>query len=100
MFSALIVSGRSESAQRRAFQFDALEISVEGEIEIEARLLAIRDHIQAIGHLVVNGGDDGIFLKFRAVSLAELVKVGASEFEPTGKWVAPDDGGAEGHLNR
>jgi len=100
MFSTLIVSGRSEAPQGGAFEFDALEISVEGKVEIETRLFAVRDDIETRGHLVMDGGDDRIFLKFSAIGLAELIEVTASEFEPTGKWVAADDGSAESHVNR
>jgi hypothetical protein len=100
VFSTLIVSGRSEASQRRTLEFDALKITVKGEIEVESSLLAVGDDIKTGRHLVVNGSDDCVFLKFRAVGFAELIEVVAGEFEPAGEWIAADDGGAEGHRNR
>ena len=48
------------------------EEAVKREIEIEPRLLAVGDDVQAGGHLIVHGGDDGVVLQFCAVGFAEL----------------------------
>lgn len=72
---------------------DAFEIAVEGEIEIEARLFAIGDNVESGGNLIVDGGNDSVFLQFGAVGLAKLIKVRTGEFEPAGEWVTADDGG-------
>jgi hypothetical protein len=95
VFAALIVRGRAEPASRRAFEFDALEIAIKGKVEIEASLFAIGDDVESSGDLIVNGGNDGIFLEFGSVGFAELVEMRTGEFEPTGEGVAADDGGAE-----
>jgi hypothetical protein len=39
-------------------------------------------------------------LKFGAIGVTKLIKVSAGEFEPPGKGVATDDGGAQGHVGR
>src|SRR5262249_33221286 len=92
MFATLIVSWRTETTGRGAFELDALKIAVKGKVEIETSLFAVGDDVEAGGGLVVDGGDDGVFLKFGAVSLAELIEVGAGEFEPARERVAADDG--------
>jgi hypothetical protein len=98
VFSALVMRGRTKSARRSIFEFNALKIAVEGEIEIEARLFAIGDDIEAGSHLVMDGGDDGVFLKFGAIGFADLVEVRAGEFEPTGERVTADDRGPKRKL--
>jgi hypothetical protein len=79
MFSALIVRGRTP-----------------GEIEIEPRLLAVGDDIEAGGELIVQRGDDGIVLHLREIVGAEALELRARGLEPGGKGIAADDGGAEG----
>jgi len=76
----LVVSGRAEASGRRALEFDALQISIKGKVEVETCLLAVGDDIEASRHLVVNRSNDGIFLKFGAVGVAELIEVSAGEF--------------------
>ena len=95
VFSALVVGGRAEAPRRGGFEFDALDVAIEREVEIEAGLFAIGDDIEAGGELVVERGDDGIVLDLGAVGGTEAVEVGGGEFEPRGKRVAADDGGAE-----
>ena len=60
-----------------ALELDAVEEAVEGEVEVEPGLLAVGDHVEAGGDLVVDGGDDGVVLQLAAVVGAELVEVGA-----------------------
>ena len=43
--TALVVRGRAEVARRRRFHLDTIEIGVEGEVKIDAALLAIGDDI-------------------------------------------------------
>jgi hypothetical protein len=86
----LIMGGRAEAPWRRALKFDALKVPIKGKVEVEARLFAIGDDVKAGCHLVVDGSDNGVFLEFSAVGLAELIEVSAGKFEPTGKRVAAD----------
>jgi len=58
-------------------------------------LLAVCDHVQSGGDLIMNRRDHGVFLQLGAVGLAELVEVLAGEFEPAGKWIATNDGCSE-----
>src|SRR5262249_7350403 len=92
VFTALIVRGRPETARQSLFQFDAFQKAVERQVEIEPRLLAISDHVQTGGDLIVNRRDHGVFLKLSAIRFPELIQMLAGEFEPTGKWIAADDG--------
>jgi len=92
VLAALVVCGRAEAPRRGAFQLDAFEVAVEGEVEIEARLFAVGDDVEACAHLVVDGRDDGVFLHFGDVGAAKLAEVAGGELEPAGKGVAADDG--------
>jgi len=63
VFTALIVSGWPEVARRRGFHLNALKVTVKGKIKIQARLLAVRHHVQTGGRLIVQRGDDGVILR-------------------------------------
>ena len=82
MFAALIVRRRAEAAWRRAFELQAFKESVERKIEIEARLFAIRDYVEAGGDLIVNRRDDGVLLHLRDIRGPELAEMRACELEP------------------
>ncbi len=60
--AALVVGGGAEAPRRRACQFDAIEIAVERQIEIQPGLFAVGDDIQACAGLVVNRGDHRVLL--------------------------------------
>jgi hypothetical protein len=94
--AALVVRGRAKPAGWRRFKFDALQETVEGEVEIEPGLLAVRDDVETGFHLVVQGGDHGVINHFLAVGLTELVEVTAGELEPARERVAADHGRAQG----
>jgi hypothetical protein len=47
--AALVVRGRAPPPGRRAFEVDAFEVAVEGEVEVEPRLLAIGHHVEPGG---------------------------------------------------
>src|SRR5690606_24793677 len=106
MLAALVVGGRPEFTRGVRFKLDALDVAVEREIEIEPRLLAIGDDIEAGTHLIMDGGDHGVVLDLTHVRAAEDVEVLARKLEPAGKRVTADDGGAkrtglhEGELER
>ena len=89
VFAALIVPGRAETASQGLPQFYAFQKAVKRQIEIEPRLLAVCDHVQSGGDLIVDRR--GVFLQLGAVGLAELVEAKACEFQPAGKGIAAND---------
>ncbi len=96
VLTALIVRGRAEAPRGALLGVDALEVAIEGEIEIEARLLAIGDDVEAGRGLIVNGGEDGVVLEFGDVVGAEFVEMAGGKLEPCREGIAADDGGAQG----
>src|SRR5438876_11429361 len=97
MFAALVVSRRTEKAARPRFQRNAAQKSIERQVEIEPGLLAIGDHIEPGGNLVVHRGADGVVQRFGQVVFAELLHVQRDELEPAWKRVAADDRCAQLH---
>lgn len=95
VFAALIMRGRAEATRRCGFEFDAFDESVEGEIEIEPRLLAISNHIKSGIELIAHGDADGVVDQFRAVGFTEAVEMFAGKFQPRWKGIAADDSGAK-----
>src|SRR5581483_11705365 len=95
VFAALIVGRRSEPARRRAFQLDAFDVSVKGEIEVQAGLLAIGDDVESGGQLVMQCGNHRVILKFGAVSFAELVQMLTTKLQPARKRITADNAGAQ-----
>ena len=91
VFAALIVPGRAETASQGLPQFYAFQKAVKRQIEIEPRLLAVCDHVQSGGDLIVDRRDHGVFLQLGAVGLAELVEALTGEFQPAGKGIAAND---------
>jgi hypothetical protein len=94
VLAALVVRGRSEPSRRFRFQFDPFKETVEREIEIQAGLLAVSNHVQAGCDLIVKRRNDSVILQLGAVCRAEVVQMLAGKFEPTRKRVTTDDGGA------
>ena len=88
---ALVVRGRTEEPLWLAL-LDPLEEAVEAEVEVEPSLLAVRDHVETRGDLVVDGCDHRVLLELGCVVRPELVQVFGGVFEPAGKGVAPDHG--------
>ena len=88
---ALVVRGRAEQPRRRAL-LDSFEEAVEAEVEVEPRLLAVRDGVEPGGDLVVNGRDHGVFLQLGHVVGPEILEVLGRVFEPARKGIAPDHG--------
>jgi hypothetical protein len=95
MFAALIVGGWAESPRRRGFEFNSLQKSVEGEVEIEAGLLAIRDDIEPGIQLIVQGRDHGVIDHLLAVGFTELVEMSAGELKPSWERITANDRRAE-----
>jgi len=96
VFAPLIVGRGTKPAGRRAFQFEAFQIPIEGKVEIQSGLFTVGDDVESGCDLVVDGGDDGVVFQFGAVGLAELVEVLAGKFQPAREWVAADDRVAKG----
>jgi len=94
--ATLVMRRRAKPSRRRGLQFDALEKSVKRQIEIEPRLLAVGDHVEAGLELVVNRNGDGVLDQFLAIGFAELVQILAGELQPAGKRITADDGRSEG----
>src|SRR5437016_1364757 len=94
MFAALVMGRRAKTPRRRAFQFQSFQVAIEGKIEIQASLFAVRDDIQSDSNLIMNRSDDGIVFQFGAIGFAKFAQVTARELEPARKRVAADDGRA------
>ena len=101
MFAALVVAGRAEAAGRLWLGTDALEKTIEGQVEIKASLFAIGNNIETRSGLIVNGSNDGVVLEFFDVVGAEVAQVRGGELKPRGKRITADDGSAEraGHSS-
>src|SRR5262245_20006822 len=89
--SSLVMRGRTEPARRRAFAFQAIQVRVKGKVEIEARLFAVGDDVEAGAYLIVECGNDGVLLQLSAVVGAEFIKIGAGEFQPAGQGITADN---------
>src|SRR5262245_28597694 len=72
VFPTLIMPGRAEASRRGLLQFYAFQKAVERQVEIEPRLLAVRDHVQSGGNLIVDRRDHGVLLQLGSIGLAEL----------------------------
>ena len=94
--AALVVRGRPPAAARLVLQLDALEERVEGQVEVEARLLAVGDHVEAGAHLVADRRRDGVARRLLEVVGPEVVDVLGRELEPARERVAADDRRADG----
>src|SRR5262249_27790278 len=68
------------------------------QVEVQPRLLAVRDHVQPRRDLVVDRRDHRVFLKLSPVRVAELVQVCARKLQPAWKRVAADDGRPQGSF--
>ena len=80
-------------------RLDTLQAAVEAEVEVEARLLSVRDHVEPGGELVVDCDDDRVLLQLGDVVRAELVQSSRSVLEPAREGVAPDHRRAQrGHC--
>ena len=95
--AALVVGRRTEAPRRRALQLDAGEEAVERQVEVEARLLAVGDHVEPGSDLVVDRRDDGIVLQLGAVGRSELVEVVDGVQQPAGQRIAADHRRAQSH---
>ena len=60
VFAALVVGGRAEVAGGGALEFDALDETVEGEVEVKAGLFAVGDDVETGVELVAERGGHGV----------------------------------------
>ena len=90
--AALVVRRRPEAPRGRVLELDPFEVAVEREVEVEPRLLAVGDHVEPGGDLVVHGRDHGVLLQLGDVVRAELVEVRRRVLEPARERIAADDG--------
>ena len=86
---ALVVRGRAEQPRRRPL-LDPIDEAVEAEVEVEPRLLPVRDSVEPGGDLVVHRGDHGVLLELGQVVGGEIVEVVGGIFQPARERVAPD----------
>src|SRR6266566_3117224 len=98
MPAALIVSGGTRSALRLRFDCNPRQEAVERQIEIQARLFAIADDVEAGRDLVVYCGRDGVVQELGYVVRAKFVEVGGDKLQPTWERIAADDRCAKGIL--
>lgn len=92
VLAPLVVCWRSPPAGRRVFQGQALEVAIERQVEIQPRLFAVGDDIQAGSQLILDSGGNRIILQFPQVVRAELVEMLTGKFQPAGERVTADDG--------
>ncbi len=95
VLAALVVGGRTEAARGGGLQVDALEVAVEGEVEVEAGLFAVGDDVEAGANLILDRGAGGVVLHLFEVVGAELVELRGGKLEPGGEGVGADDGGSQ-----
>src|SRR5882724_6537794 len=95
MPTPLIMRRRPKPPRRSLLQLDSIDVAVERQIEIQSRLLAVRDHIQPGSDLIVHGRDHRIFLKLSKVCGAKLIQVARGKLEPSGKWITADNGSSQ-----
>src|SRR5262249_51855545 len=88
VLTALVVSGRTETAARPGFQRNAGQKSVERQVEVEPGLLAIGDHVESGSDLVVHRGGNGVVKRFGQIVLTELIHVQGEELKPGRKRIA------------
>ena len=86
---SLVVCGRAMEA-RCGPRLDPFQTAVEAEVEVKARLLSVRDHVEPGSDLVVNRDDDRVLLQLGDIVRAELVQSSRGVLEPTREGVAPD----------
>ncbi len=96
MAPPLVVSGRAEAATRFVVELEPVDERVEGEVEVEARLFPVGDHVEPCTELVADRSPDRIARRLLAVVRAELVEVRAGKLEPAWERIAPDDGRPDG----
>ena len=91
MPSPLIVRRRPKPAPRLRAALDAFQKSVERQIEIQSRLLAIGDHIQTGIDLIVNCRRDCIVLCLRDIVWTQFIQVLGRELKPARERIASDN---------
>src|SRR5687768_18526161 len=91
MAPALVVRRGAEVATRLTLEFEAVQERVEREIEVEARLFPIGDHVEPGAELIPDRRPDRVASRLLAVIRAELVEVRSRQLQPAGKRVAADD---------
>ncbi len=94
--AALIVRGRAEPAAGLVVELEPVEEGVEGQVEVEARLFAVGDDVEAGPKLVADGRPDGVAGRLLAVVGPELGEMLAGELEPAREGIAADHRGADG----
>ena len=75
LLAALIMSRWAEPAGRGGLELDSLDVPVKREIEIEPRLLAVGDYLEAGAKLVADGDADRVVDEFGAIGPAEAVEM-------------------------
>ena len=96
VLAALIVPGRPEPPPRRPLGRKPLEEAVEGQVEVEARLLAVADGVEPGVDLILHRDRDRIVHHLGDIVGAEGLQVSGRELEPRRERVAADDGRAQG----
>jgi len=94
--ATLVMGGRAKAPRARRLQGNPLEKAVERQVEIEPRLLAVGDDIQAGGQLILNRHHGGVLLHLFEVVSTKGLELAGREFQPARKGVAANDRGAQG----
>jgi hypothetical protein len=94
MPSTLIVGWGSEPAEGLTLQIQALQETVKRQVEIQAGLLAIRDHIQPRVNLIPNRYRHRIVYQLRPISFTKPVEMSTGKLQPSRERIAADHGRA------
>jgi hypothetical protein len=95
VLAALVVQRRPEAARRRFLELQPLDERVEGEVEVEAALLAVADQLHPGPQLVHHRDGGRVALQLLDVGRPEALELLARELEPGRERVAPDDRGED-----
>ena len=98
MAAALVVRRRPVAPGRCRLEVDALDIAVERQIEVEASLLAIGDHVEPGAQLVAERGDDRVVLYLGDVVGTKRIQMCRGMLEPAREGIGTNNGRAQGLL--
>ena len=95
MLTPLVVGRGTIAARPSVFTSDAVDVTIKRQIEIEAGLFAIANHIEAGVRLVIYGGNHGIALHFGDIIAPKIFQTLGGIFQPGREGIATDDTGTQ-----
>src|SRR4051812_45110228 len=82
---------RPKPPRRLWLDGDPFEVPVKRQVKIEARLLAVGDHVEPRGELIMHRGHHRILLHLRDIRRPKLIEMLRGKLQPTWKRIAADD---------